>query len=271
VTRVQELSPNHPRAFGEELKRLRDEAGLSLDEIILETKISRRILESLEGGKFHFLPEQVFCRNFVRQYARLIGTDEQSLMASFDDAWEQFRLASGSHPALLVHEVPKEVIRWHFWVPIIATVGILAAIAVIIVKGPRSEPEIELTPRRQTPEWATPSTRPTEISSAPGDTATETEDSDQKMVRLQLNVSEGKECWIHYRDYEGRTGQQLLASGEELTLELVGPVLLTVGNAGVVGLKVGDQVFQPLGRPGQVLHSEVSRDGMVKLGVGAKR
>jgi cytoskeletal protein RodZ len=269
VTRVQELAPNHPRAFGEELKRLRDEAGLSLDEIILETKISRRILESLEGGKFHFLPEQVFCRNFVRQYARLIGTDEKILMASFDDAWEQFRLASGSHPALLVREAPKEVIRWHFWVPIIATVGILAAIAVIIVKGPRSEPEIELTPHHQAREWATPSTIPTEIS-APV-TATEPEESDQKMVRLQLSVDEGRECWIHYRDYEGRTGQKLLSSGEELTLELVGPVLLTVGNAGVVGLKVGDQVFQPLGRPGQVMHSEVSRDGMVNLGVGAKQ
>jgi cytoskeletal protein RodZ len=266
-----ELSTNHPRAFGEELKRLREEAGLSLDEIMLETKISRRILESLEAGKFHFLPEQVFSRNFVRQYARLIGTDEQSLTTSFDEAWEQFRLASGSHPALLVREVPKEVIRWHFWVPIIATVAILAAIAVIIVKGPRAEPELELAPGRQAREWATPGTRPTEISSVADDTANQPEDSDQKIVKLQLTVDEGKECWVHYRDYEGRTGQQLLSGGEELALELVGPVLVTVGNAGVVGLKVGDKEFKPMGRSGQVLHSEVSKDGMVKLGVGAKR
>ena len=60
--------PNHPKAFGEELQRLRQSAGLSLEDIADETKISRQILRCLESGDFRFLPQMVFSRNFVAQY-----------------------------------------------------------------------------------------------------------------------------------------------------------------------------------------------------------
>ena len=67
--------PNHPKAFGEELQRLRESTGLSLEEIAEETKISRQILRSLESGEFRFLPQKVFSRNFVTQYAVVVGAD----------------------------------------------------------------------------------------------------------------------------------------------------------------------------------------------------
>jgi cytoskeletal protein RodZ len=264
VTSVQELSPTHPKAFGEELQRLRDGAGLTLDEIMLETKISRRILEALEAGKFHFLPEQVFCRNFVRQYARMINVDEESLVDAFDAAWQQFQLASGSHPALLVQEIPKPVIRWHFWVPIIVTIGIFIAITVVIVKGPRREPEIELNPRRQGREWATPATVPTRPQPPE---AVEQGGESSSTVRIQLRVEEGegKSCWVKYRDVEGSVREQMLFGGGVLNLELAGPVSLTLGNAGVVTLKIGDKVYEPedLGRPSQKVDLEVNQAGII--------
>jgi hypothetical protein len=52
--------PNHPKAFGEELQRLRQSAGLSLEDIADETKISRQILRwpkpsRLRGNVFYSL------------------------------------------------------------------------------------------------------------------------------------------------------------------------------------------------------------------------
>jgi hypothetical protein len=64
------------------------------------------------------------------------------------------------------------------------------------------------------------------------------------------------------------TGQSLLTNGDRLDLELAGPVKLTVGNAGAVKIVVGNQVFSDLGLPGQVIHTEVTREGFSRLGRG---
>lgn len=91
------------------------------------------------------------------------------------------------------------------------------------------------------------------------------------VVDLTITVGPGEESWIHYRDREGMTGESLLANGERLELELAGPVKLTVGNAGAVQILVGSKVFSDLGLPGQVIHTEVTRDGFTRLDPGEVR
>jgi len=141
--------PVHPRAFGEELRRLRSSSGLSLDDITSETKISRRILEALEAGRFQSLPDRVFSRNFVRQYAGTIGCDEQRLVEAFETAWERFELTSGTHPALLADDlVPGSPIRWRFWIPIGIGVLILIVAALVILRGTASRQTLLIDPRR---------------------------------------------------------------------------------------------------------------------------
>jgi cytoskeletal protein RodZ len=267
----KDTQPGHPRAFGEELRRLRSSSGLSLDDIAAETKISLRVLEGLELGRFQFLPEQVFSRNFVRQYARTVGVDEERLVVAFDEAWDRFQLSSGTHPALMVTEAPPRApIRWRFWIPIAAGVLILFAVAFVILGG--SEPQTELMPdpRRSTRvpfggDLDSPGVPVVPTSVTPGGANQEEID----LISLTVRVEEEKECWIQYRDREGMTGHHLLKGGQELTLDLAGPVKFTVGNADAVTIIVGDIEYSDLGVAGQVVHTELSRDGLVPLGAGA--
>ena len=143
--------PNHPKAFGEELQRLREATGLSLEDIADETKISRQILRSLELGDFRFLPQKVFSRNFVTQYATVVGADPQQLAEAFEAAWERFLLASGAHLGVEVDDAPFiRAIRWRFWLPVTITGAILVAAAGFILRS--SAPEVPLaTERRSTP------------------------------------------------------------------------------------------------------------------------
>jgi len=62
------------------------------------------------------------------------------------------------------------------------------------------------------------------------------------------------------------TRAQLLAGGTEQRIELGGPVKLTIGDGDAVSLEVADVVYEDLGRPGQVVHTEVRSDGLVFLG-----
>ena len=61
--------------YYKDLKELRIEAGIELEEIHNRTKISLAALRAIESGEFNKLPH-TYVRLFVRAYANEIGTDE---------------------------------------------------------------------------------------------------------------------------------------------------------------------------------------------------
>jgi cytoskeletal protein RodZ len=267
---------NLPESFGAELRRLRESAGLSLEDIIAETKISRRILDALEEGRFAYLPERVFSSNFVRQYARLIRADENLLARQFDAAWEQFLTASGTYPKAQVEleRPPAAPIRWRFWLPIALGAAILLGAAVMIFRVRGEDLGVRPDPRRarvvQPAAAGRPGVAPSPTVAAvtPAPATAPGEAVDPEQVRFRVEVDPSSECWVHYRDRDGRTEQHLLGSGGRLDLALPGPVLLTLGNAGEVTIEVGERVYEELGRPGEVVHTELSRGGLKVLGPG---
>ncbi len=73
-------------AFGEKLRKQREQQGISLDAISNATKISIRMLRALEEERFEQLPGGVFNKGFVRAYARHVGLDEEEAIAEYLDA-----------------------------------------------------------------------------------------------------------------------------------------------------------------------------------------
>lgn len=75
-------------SFGETLRRERLKRNLGLEQISSELKISSRLLEAIEGEQFDRLPGGVFAKSFVRQYARMLGLDEEELVGQVQQALE---------------------------------------------------------------------------------------------------------------------------------------------------------------------------------------
>ncbi len=260
-----------PAAFGKRLRATREDAGLRLEDIGAETKVSKAILDAMENGNFQFLPERVFSRSFVAQYARIVGADEGPLLQDFDEAWGRYIVSSGIHTNLeVVADDLAPSIRWRFWIPITAGVLILFVAAAVILRSSASDGEgLAPDPRRSGASQvnvgraALPASRPTP-SSKPSKTAVEA--ANEPMVKMTVQVDPGEECWIHFRDRDGMTGERLLRNGQKLDLELAGPVKLTVGNAGAVELTVDGRRYRDLGLPGQVIHTEVTHGRFTPLG-----
>ena len=262
--------PVRPAGFGEQLRRTREGAGLAIEDIVAETKISTRILKALERGDFGALPERVFARSFVGQYARTVGVDEAPLLASFDTAWDEHSRESGSHFRLDVE--PEDLglpIRWRFWIPIATGAVILLVAATVILRGSTPPGQgLAPDPRRSgarsslEPEESDPIRVPTR---APSPVTVTNAAAPESLVRMTVEVEPGEECWIHFRDRNGMTGERLLTGGQTVALELTGPVKLTVGNAGAVRVTVDGRTYRDLGQPGQVIHTEVSDRGFVPL------
>lgn len=69
---------------GEQLKKAREAARMSVGDIAMALKLGPRQVEALEQGDWQRLPGQTFIRGFVRNYARLVQIDATPLMAQLD-------------------------------------------------------------------------------------------------------------------------------------------------------------------------------------------
>src|SRR5271156_4935497 len=63
--------------FGDTLRQEREFRGITLDAITRVTKISNRHLVALEQEHFEVLPGGVFNKSMVREYARVVGLDQE--------------------------------------------------------------------------------------------------------------------------------------------------------------------------------------------------
>jgi hypothetical protein len=81
-------------AFGEKLRKQREQRGIELDAISKTTKISTRMLRALEDEHFDQLPGGVFNKGFVRAYARQVGLDAEEAISDYLAALRENQIQS---------------------------------------------------------------------------------------------------------------------------------------------------------------------------------
>jgi len=70
-------------AFGPNLRRIRIQRGISLDTIARETKVAVALWDALERNDFSHWPTGLFARAYVREYARLLDLDPETIVDEF--------------------------------------------------------------------------------------------------------------------------------------------------------------------------------------------
>ena len=79
--------------FGRYLKKVRVERGLSIEDIMDETRISKFVIQQIESENLKNLPEDVYLKGFLKAYAEALGVDPF-------DVLEKYKAARGyeDHP-----------------------------------------------------------------------------------------------------------------------------------------------------------------------------
>src|SRR5687767_8249939 len=70
--------------FGANFRKARETAGLPLEKIAAETRITTRFLTAIENEEFELLPGGIFNRGFIRAYAEYLGIDSDQAVADYD-------------------------------------------------------------------------------------------------------------------------------------------------------------------------------------------
>jgi cytoskeletal protein RodZ len=229
-------------AFGEKLRRERELRGVSLREIADHTKISVRFLQALEEDRVDVLPGGLFPRAFVKQYALFLGLDPEATAADFVAAHGE------EIQDRRVVKAPDRRLPFslgHVFLGVVAVLAVALALrrpAGEDARRARSEP----TP---TPVSAAPAVLPTDrVYPAPSAAPAAVTGGDS----LVLTMTAQQECWVEVRADGETVINRVLAEGESQTLEARGEIVLSVGNAGGLSIRVNDRPALPLGRSGEV-------------------
>ncbi len=123
---VEGQSENVQLSVGSMLVSARQRAGMSVADMADKLKLGMRQVESLEAGRYHDLPGELFVRGFVRNYARLVGADEQLLLQTLN-----YELKPQAAPAIVAESEnialrSKKLPRW------VIGLGVLALLVLLV-------------------------------------------------------------------------------------------------------------------------------------------
>ena len=221
--------------LGEELKRRREELGISLVEISEATRIGTRFLKAIETDNFAALPGGIFTRSFIRAYAKEVGMDADYAIALYQE-----QSGAADHPASdppqaeadggpFVYHEPSHT----FWPSVLlATVAALIlgtggwAIKHYMSRPP--EPEVAVaTPDQQSPP-------PVAIQTS---TPTQTDG-------LTLTLQATGPCWIRYSIDDGQPTQLVLQQGDTRDIAASEQIDLSIGNTQALSLRINNRDAQ---------------------------
>jgi transcriptional regulator with XRE-family HTH domain len=112
-------------AFGPNLRRIRIQAGVSLQQIASETNVSEVLWAAMERNDFSRWPNGIFARAYIRDYAKIVGADPDAAVDEFCRWFPQGdrradRQIRGhaeivNHDLDMHHELPPEIDEDRRW------------------------------------------------------------------------------------------------------------------------------------------------------------
>jgi len=150
-------TPEPPATAGALLREARESAGLTVDTVAQQLKLAPRQVRAIEESDFTHLPGRTFVRGFVRNYARLLRLDSESVLGALPATVASTLDSSALQPtAPSIGELPTTEngktswTRWAIPLTLVAIIGAAVAYEQMRVPDARRGPARE-APRANEP------------------------------------------------------------------------------------------------------------------------
>jgi len=227
--------------IGSQLKAARERLGMTTAQAAQRLHMRAMFVDALEREDWKTVGEPVYVRGFIRNYARLLGVDTETCVASFN--------ASDFVEAALP-EIPFEFerpVRNRFRYPwLLAGMSALALFLVVKVVWTMTVPSAADHSEIHPPAASALETSAQTI--APGANAAARPQPGGVDLRLELTQS----CWLSVTVDGKRVVYQTLPAGTVKVFHGVREITMRAGNAGGVMATIDGQHLGTLGGPGQV-------------------
>lgn len=225
---------------GEILKKRREELGQDIRAISNILKIKYDYLRAIEDGAFERLPEAVYVKGYIREYAEHLKIDPEIAINAYV---QQTSPTQADNKEVLEKEISqrKKVKIRHVIIPALSA---LFAITIILIFSPFS------------PRGKNVSQHPMETKKEIHPTIVETKkETIPKTVKFLhvLEVFATDTTWLSITTDETNPKEILMNPGESIRLQAKNGFSLKIGNAGGVKLVFDGKEIGKLGEKGQVI------------------
>lgn len=261
---------------GDQLRRARKQAGLSLEEAARELRMPENKLAALEADDYSQLRVDTFVRGYLRAYAKLLELDPAPLLAAYREYAGEFASEDQVHV-----DLPEGVPQKPTWLLVVYVLIILVVLWLVSVwflgqgaepqGSPEPAPELEEEPAEapspapdESADAASPPNEPesaadAQSAAAPADPVEQTSEpeadlrdvqplsaapptgeSDAALDRLGFEFTD--ECWLEVSDARGDVlYTDLQRAGNELELRGQAPFNVRMGNAAAVQMTLNGE------------------------------
>lgn len=234
--------------LGEMLREARERKGVSLAEAEKETRIRQRLIKALEEEDYTILPDRIYTKGLLKNYAHYLGLDTSEVMRLFG---EEEVTPTPIPPASQALGSPP------FLSPdLIVILAIFMALGLLGFWGYRQYLAPILIPLLATPtvEAFPPTPEATATRTPlPSPTFTPTE---VVITGLRLEIEILTTTWLEVTVDGEEVFRGLLDAGETHTWSANEVIALHLGNAAGVRAILNGQEMPPLGRAGEVVDVE---------------
>ena len=276
--------------FAEYLRKARLKKGSSIEQIAATTRIDLKFLEAIDNGNFGFLPD-LYVKAFIKQYAKAIDLDEQDTLKKYEDALSGNFLEDDEPKSLLEQKVEmttsqpessaekpipiydgsetqqkpankssdfNKMIRFFVYAAGIVLIGVIIFFSIfnrsskIVVQEPPYEKVLEETRDRY---------QVKEAEDTSGVVALATDSLTLQVV----NADSVDSAWVMIIYDDLKKDDFLLYPRNSKTVFAADNFKFTLGNSGVIVLKLNNEILNFDGKRGSVRHYEITRNGISRL------
>jgi transcriptional regulator with XRE-family HTH domain len=276
--------------FAEQLRKVRLKRGISLQQIAAKTRIDIKFLEAIDNGNFGFLPE-LYVKAFIKQYAKAIDLDEQETIKKYEDALAGKVIDEDEPKSLLEQKIEvknaQQQTETEKQIPIfdgstseqkpavksddiVKKLKILVYVAGFIFVGVI----IFFSFFNRTPTIVVEEIPYEKVLEETQDRYQVKEETDQNSVKefisdsltLQfVNADSLDSAWVMVIFDDFKKEDFLLYPKNSKIVYAADNLKFTLGNSGVILLKLDNQPLEFEGKRGSVRHYEVTRNGIQRL------
>lgn len=233
--------------IGAELKRLRLEKNITLEQVHKHTKIHPSVLKNLEESQLSDI-NPVYVKGFIKIYCRFLGIDPAAFIQSYDRVkviphsqlkspepsfLSELKMKISSLPSVKLKKIKKIVII------ILCLLFILVAFKLL-----RRKPSLAV--QEKLPPVKTAVNKVNLVSET-----------------IKVVVRAKQDCWIKATADGKVVYQAILKKDRFESWNAQKQIELSLGNAGGLELEINGKLFSPLGRRGQVIKRVlINKDGL---------
>lgn len=241
--------------LGQELKRLREDRGISLHQIAESTHLGVRFLQAIESDTYDILPGGIFNRAFVRKFAKAVGMDEEQALALYERQLEEMGGEETPRGSYLRADEFEEKQPGNSWLLsaimfLVLCAGAYAAAQYFKGQQHPATPDGAVVTNTPTPEPTLAGTPTPDPNASPDPGVSPSPEASPSVTPppggmvISLTATSG-ECWISVKPDGLNTQQALLKAGETKEVVANDKVLLNLGNYPALSIKVNGRPVNP--------------------------